>query len=149
MIEGSEGGRRVSLAYGMVGGGEGSFIGDVHRKSIAMDGLAQIKAGCFSQNYENTLSTGEMLGLDKARCYKTFNDMMAAEKEREDKIDFVIIVTPNSSHYAAARAAIEAGIHVVCDKPLATNSREAEELARAAAENFCSVSPTPIPAIPS
>lgn len=140
MIEGGEGAGGVRLTYGMVGGGRGAFIGDVHRKTIALDGLAEIKAGCFSQDFANTLATGEGLGLDKGRCYKTAAEMMEAEGKREDKIDFVIVVTPNSSHFLIAKAALDNGIHVVCDKPLATNMRDAEELARLAKEKgllFC------------
>ena len=131
MIEGQETmGRTAHLRYGMVGGGKGAFIGDVHRKAIAMDGKAQLAAGCFSQSYKNTLETGESLGLDPDRLYKTFEDMLVAEGKREDKIDFVVIATPNSTHYAIAKSAMENGIHVVCEKPLTTNSRDAEDLAR-------------------
>ena len=141
MIEGQESGTYVSrLKYGMVGGGQGSFIGDVHRKAIAMDGHAVLAAGCFSQGFDNTLSTGRMLGLDETRLYRTFAEMMAAEGAREDKIDFVVIVTPNDSHYPIARSALEQGIHVVCDKPLATSSREAEAMDRQARDRdllFC------------
>jgi predicted dehydrogenase len=140
MIEGSEGAKSVSLTYGMVGGGQGAFIGDVHRKAIAMDGLARIAAGCFSQDFNNTLASGERLGLDRKRCYRSYEEMMNAEGRRQDGIDFVIIATPNNSHYPIAKAALENGLHVVCDKPLTTNSREAEELARLAAEKkllFC------------
>ena len=141
MIEGQESGTYVSrLKYGMVGGGQGSFIGDVHRKAIAMDGHAVLAAGCFSQDFDNTLSTGRMLGLDETRLYRTFAEMMAAEGAREDKIDFVVIVTPNDSHYPIARSALEQGIHVVCDKPLATSSREAEAMDQQARDRdllFC------------
>ena len=141
MIEGQETlGKAARLRYGMVGGGRGAFIGDVHRKAIAMDGKAVLVAGCFSQSYENTLETGEFLGLDKSRLYKTYEDMFKAEGKRGDKIDFVIIVTPNNTHYPIAKLAIENGIHVVCDKPLTTTSRDAEELSRLAAKKdlfFC------------
>jgi len=141
MIEGQESGTAASrLKYGMVGGGPGAFIGDVHRKAIAMDGLAELVAGCFSQDLDNTLTTGRMLGLDEARLYPTFTEMMAAEGKREDKIDFVVIATPNDSHYPIAKAALEQGIHVVCDKPLAPSSREAEALDRLARDRdllFC------------
>jgi predicted dehydrogenase len=105
-----------------------------------MDGKAVLVAGCFSQSYENTLETGEFLGLDKSRLYKTYEDMFKAEGKRGDKIDFVIIVTPNNTHYPIAKLAIENGIHVVCDKPLTTTSRDAEELSRLAAKKdlfFC------------
>jgi len=128
------------LKYGMVGGGKGAFIGDVHRKAIAMDGKAEIVAGCFSQSFDNTLETGEFLGLDKERLYKSYQEMLAREGKRQDKINFVIVVTPNDSHYSIAKLALENGIHVVCDKPLAPNSRHAEELAQLAKKKdllFC------------
>jgi len=124
----------------MVGGGQGAFIGDVHRKAIAMDGKAELVAGCFSQDHQNTLATGEMLGLDKDRLYSTFEGMMEAEGKREDKIDFVVIVTPNNTHFAISKLAMENGIHVVCDKPLTTVSADAEKLERLSAKKdllFC------------
>jgi len=141
MIEGQESGKAFSrLRYGMVGGGQGSFIGDVHRKAIAMDGHAELVAGCFSQEVDNTLATGRMLSLDEARLYRTYEEMITSEGQQEDGIDFVVIVTPNDSHYAIAKAALEQGIHVVCDKPLATSSGEAVDLDRLARERdllFC------------
>ena len=141
MIEGSAAPKKTKkLTYGMVGGGQGAFIGDVHRKSIALDGKAELVAGCFSRDHRNTLATGKMLGLDEERLYASFEEMMAAEGQRNDKIDFVVIVTPNSSHFAIAKSAMENGIHVVCDKPLTTDSGDAEELARISADKdlfFC------------
>ncbi len=141
MIEGSASGKKTSkLHYGMVGGGQEAFIGDVHRKAVAMDGKAELVAGCFSRDYKNTLATGEMLGLDKERLYKSFEEMIEAEGKREDKIDFIIIVTPNNTHFPIAKLALQNGIHVVCDKPLTTDSKDAEELERLSAENdllFC------------
>jgi predicted dehydrogenase len=122
----------IKLKYGMVGGGQGAFIGDVHRKSIALDSLAEIAAGCFSRSAENTLATGKVLGVAPERCYKTFVEMAEAEAKRRDKIDFVVIVTPNDTHFAAAKAFLNAGIHVVCDKPLVLEVAEAEELAELA-----------------
>ena len=141
MIEGNAAGVKTKkLTYGMVGGGQGAFIGDVHRKSIALDGKAELVAGCFSQDHQNTLATGKMLGLNEDRLYASFEEMMAAEGKKGDKIDFVVIVTPNSSHFAIAKSAMENGIHVVCDKPLTTESGDAEKLARLSADNdllFC------------
>jgi len=141
MIEGQETLTKVArLKYGMVGGGKGAFIGDVHRKAIAMDGKAELVAGCFSQSYQNTLETGEFWGLNKDRLYKNYIDMIKAEAKRPEKIDFIIIVTPNISHYPIAKLALENGIHIVCDKPLATSSRDAQELAKLAAKKdvlFC------------
>lgn len=121
------------LTYGMIGGGRGAFIGDVHRKAVAMDSKAELVAGCFSQSYENTLATGKAWGIaDESRLYRNFEEMLTEEGKRKDKIHFVIIVTPNNTHYPIARLAMENGIHVVCDKPLTTASRDAEELVRLA-----------------
>jgi predicted dehydrogenase len=112
----------------MVGGGPGSFIGEAHRRSINIDGKAELVAGCFSRSYENTLKRGAELGLAKDRCYASPEEMAKAEAAREDGIDFVVVVTPNASHYSACKAFLEAGIHVACDKPLAVSVAEAEEL---------------------
>jgi predicted dehydrogenase len=135
MIEGQNTPNKVTrLKYAMAGGGKGAFIGDVHRKSIAMDGKAEPTAGCFSRSFENTLETGGFWGLPKDRLYRTASDMIKAEAARtKDRIDFVVIVTPNNDHFAIAKLALENGFSVVCEKPLATSSREAEELGRLAA----------------
>ena len=122
------------LRYGMIGGGPGSFIGDAHRRSINLDGQAELVAGCFSRSYEKTLETGRALGIADERLYHDFEEMARAESAREDKIDFVVIVTPNHSHYAASKAFLEAGIHVSCDKPLCLNSEQANELESLAKE---------------
>jgi predicted dehydrogenase len=136
MIEGSaDSATSGKLRYGMVGGGPGAFIGDVHRKSINLDGLAEIAAGCFSQSYDNTLTTGKGLGIAKDRLYKTFDEMAEAEAKRSDRIDFVVIVTPNSSHYPAIKAFLSRGIPVVCDKPLTVEISEAQELVDLAKKN--------------
>jgi predicted dehydrogenase len=124
-----ESGAAVPLRYGMVGGGRGAFIGDVHRRAIAFDRSAALVAGCFSRTHENTLATGRALGLDASRLYRSFEEMAEAEAARRDGIDFAVIVTPNGSHFAAARAFLSRGIHVACDKPLTLEVAEAEELA--------------------
>lgn len=128
------------LRFGMVGGGTGSFIADVHRKAALFDGQAELAAGCFSSRYERTLETGEKLGLDPERLYRDFNEMAQKEAARPDGIDFVIIATPNHAHYPAAKAFLQSGIHVACDKPLTLRVEEAEELAQLAEEKgllFC------------
>ena len=125
----------AKIRYGMVGGGQGAFIGDVHRKSIALDGKAHLAAGCFSRSQENTVETGRALGLSPDRCYKSFEEMAEAESKRPDKIDFAVIVTPNNTHYAIAKAFLAKGIHVVCDKPLTFEVAEAQELADLAEKN--------------
>ena len=130
MIEGqATGGKSPKLRYGMIGGGQGAFIGDVHRKSIALDGKAEIVCGAFSQSYDNTLATGDSLGLPKERLYRTFAEMIRGEAQRHDRPDFISIVTPNSTHFPAARMALEHGFSVVCEKPLATSSADAADLA--------------------
>lgn len=129
MIEGSAQSSGATLRYGMVGGGQGAFIGDVHRKAIALDGSASLVAGCFSRAHQNTLATGRGLGLPDDRLYRSFEEMAEAEARRKDGIDFVVIVTPNAVHHAAAKAFLSRGIPVVCDKPLVFEVSEAEELA--------------------
>lgn len=122
------------LKYGMVGGGPGSFIGDAHRRAINLDGQADLVAGCFSRTLEKCRQTGEELGVAEDRCYGDFEEMTRTEAARPDGIDFVVIVTPNASHYPACRAFLEAGIHVACDKPLCLTVEQAEELCRLAEE---------------
>jgi predicted dehydrogenase len=141
MIEGQDTlNQAPRLRYGMVGGGPGAFIGDVHRKAIAMDGKAELASGCFSQDFEKTRTLGESLGLPKDRLYPDFQAMLETEASRDDRPDFIVIVTPNSSHHPIARLALEKGFPVVCDKPLTTSLRDAEELAGLAGEKkllFC------------
>lgn len=134
MVEaGKEAGSARRVRYGMVGGGSGAFIGDVHRRAIGLDSLATLVAGCFSRDLANTFTTGRSLGVEDGRCYPSFEAMAAAECSRQDGIDFVVIVTPNALHFPIARTFLEAGINVVCDKPLTLEVAEAEELAALAA----------------
>lgn len=122
------------LNYGMVGGGPGSFIGDAHRKSINIDAMANLVAGCFSRTLEKCQQTGAELGVAADRCYASFDEMAKAEAAREDGIDFAVVVTPNVSHYAVCKAFLEAGINVSCDKPLCLTVEQAEELVALAKE---------------
>lgn len=117
-----------TLKYGMVGGGPDAFIGDAHRKAISIDNSADLVAGCFSRTLEKTKAQGEALRISSDRCYASYREMAEKEAAREDGIDFVVAVTPNSTHYEVCKAFLEAGIHVACDKPLVTESRQAEEL---------------------
>ena len=141
MIEASKGeGGGARLACGMVGGGEGAFIGEVHRKALAFDGKAQIVAGSFSRDMKKTLATGASLGIAEDRLYSSYEEMARSEGKRSDGIDFVSIVTPNNLHFPIAKVFLDNGINVVCDKPLVWSSEEAEELKRIAkAKNllFC------------
>ena len=130
MIQGKDIESIDGLTYGQVGGGEGSFIGPVHRTVISMNGQARIVAGSFSHDYEKTLRTAKQLGISEDRAYKDFREMAEKEGQREDKIDFVVITAPNHLHYEAAKAFLENGINVVCDKPLCFTVEEAEDLIR-------------------
>lgn len=118
------------LKMGMVGGGQGAFIGGVHRMAAALDQQIDLVAGCFSRDYENTKTTGAELYLDPARCYTSYEEM--AEKEAAlpegERIDFVSIVTPNNLHFPVAKKFLESGFHVVCDKPMTYTVEEAREL---------------------
>ena len=125
------------LQFGMVGGGEGAFIGPVHRMAAEMDGLATLVCGAFSAAPEKSVASGmARYGLPAERCYGTYEEMFAAEARRApgDGMDFVIIATPNHLHVPIAMAALRAGFHVVCDKPLALNLDEAQLLSTVLAE---------------
>ena len=120
------------LRMGMVGGGEGAFIGGVHRIAAALDGQIELVAGAFSRDFENTRRTAEKLYLDPARCYRSYDEMATRESALPagERIDFVAIVTPNNLHFPVAKAFLDAGIHVVCDKPMTFTLEEAEQLAK-------------------
>ncbi|MEJ1161896.1 Gfo/Idh/MocA family protein [Prosthecomicrobium sp. N25] len=107
------------VRYGMIGGGEGAFIGAVHRIAARLDGRFALVAGALSSSAEKARRSGRALGLADERSYPDFAAMMAGEAGRPDGIEAVVIVTPNHVHVPAARAALEAGLHVICDKPLA------------------------------
>lgn len=112
----------------MVGGDLGAFIGDVHRKAIAMGERAELKAACFSRDPEKNKAAGLHYALDEDRIYPDYETMAREEGKREDKIDWVSICAPNSAHYRVAKAFLENGISVYCEKPLTFTVEEAEEL---------------------
>lgn len=115
------------IRMGMIGGGHGSFIGQVHRHAAYLDGHIELVCGAFSGNAERSIESGLALGLEKDRCYADFNQMLKAEAALpEDKrMQFVSIVTPNHLHFPAAKAALEAGFHVMSDKPATFSLDEA------------------------
>ena len=130
------------IRYGMVGGGPGAFIGGVHRMAARLDGRFQLVAGAFSADAERSRRMGAELGLDPARVYATYGEMAAAEAALapDQRIEAVSIVTPNHLHHPVAKAFLEAGIPVICDKPLTTTLADAEDLCREAAARdlpFC------------
>ncbi len=116
------------IRLGMVGGGEGAFIGAVHRIAARLDDQYELVAGALSSTAEKARRSGLALGLDPARTYDSFEAMAKAEAERPDGIEAVAIVTPNHVHAPAAMAFLKAGIHVICDKPVTTNSADAKSL---------------------
>ncbi|MGN8153507.1 Gfo/Idh/MocA family protein [Agrobacterium sp. 22094] len=118
--------KRIRL--GMVGGGSGAFIGGVHRMAARLDNRFELVAGALSSTPEKSKASGLELGLDEDRCYGSYEEMAEKESAREDGIDAVAIVTPNHVHYPAAKAFLERGIHVICDKPLTSNLEDAKKL---------------------
>jgi predicted dehydrogenase len=125
------------LRYAMVGGGRDAFIGAVHRQAMALDGEYEMVAGALSSSPEKSLASGRDLGLADDRNHGTWQELLADELRRGpgERIDVVVIVAPNHVHYDAARAFVDAGFHVVCDKPLVHTSAQAEDLvARVAAQ---------------
>ncbi len=121
--------KRPRIRLGMVGGGQGAFIGEVHRMAARLDDRFELLAGALSGDSARAAASAADLGLDPKRSYADFGAMAAAESLLEDGIEAVAIVTPNHLHYPAARAFLEAGIHVICDKPLTVSEEEAEALA--------------------
>jgi len=118
------------IRMGMVGGGQGAFIGGIHRIAAAIDQQIDLVCGAFSSTPEKSLASGKELGLDPGRCYGTFEEMMEKEKSLpvDGRMQFVSIVTPNHMHFPTAKAALEAGFHVLSDKPATFDLPQAKEL---------------------
>lgn len=118
------------IRYGMVGGGPGAFIGEVHRKAAALDGEIELVAGAFSSSPEKSKKQGEALALDPERVYGSYEEMTEKEAAlpEDERIDFVSVVTPNFLHFPICKTFIEAGFNIVCDKPMTTTVEEAEKL---------------------
>ncbi|WP_323014137.1 Gfo/Idh/MocA family oxidoreductase [Devosia sp.] len=127
------GARRIRL--GMVGGGTGAFIGYVHRVASRIDGDYDLVAGALSSRPEIAKESGRNLGLSEDRIYTSYEEMARAEATRPDGIEAVSIVTPNNMHYGPAKAFLEAGIHVICDKPLTSTLDDARKLAEIQPKN--------------
>jgi predicted dehydrogenase len=118
------------LRFGMIGGGRGAFIGGVHRIAAQMDGQSELVAGAFSSDPKRSKESGADLFLDPARVYGSYAEMAKAEACRlaSDRLDFVVIVTPNFQHFPAAKLFLESGFNVVCDKPVTISVAEAKKL---------------------
>src|SRR5947199_10375236 len=120
-------GKDRRLRLGMVGGGPGAFIGAVHRIAARMDDRYELVAAALSSDAERSLAGAKELHIPRA--YRSFEEMASAESKRADGIEVVSILTPNILHHAPAKAFLEAGIHVICDKPLTTTLGDALDLA--------------------
>jgi hypothetical protein len=120
---------RRKLRLGMVGGGPGAFIGGVHRIAARLDGHYELVAGAMASDPARAKAGATSLGIASDRAYGTFEEMAAGEKTRPDRVDAVAIVTPNFAHHAPAKAFLEAGFHVICDKPVTTSLASALDLA--------------------
>ena len=120
----------TTLRMGMVGGGPGAFIGDVHRRAACLDGDVELVAGAFSASPSKSRRKGREIGLRRARTYDSYLDMVERERAlpEEQRIDFVSVVTPNHLHCPVATAFLAAGFHVVCDKPMTLDVPEARRL---------------------
>ena len=115
---------------GMVGGGQGSFIGDVHRRAARIDDGIELVCGAFSSSAERSIASAKALGVPEDRAYKNFEEMIEKESAlgEDMRMDIVSIVTPNHMHFPPAKMALEKGFHVICDKPMTLTLEEAKEL---------------------
>ena len=131
-------GRRLRLA--VIGGGPGSFIGETHRIAARLDGHYDIVAAALSSDPQRGVQAAGALGIAPERAYPSWQGLIEAERRRADPVDVVAVMTPNDSHFAICMAALEAGFHVICDKPIANSLPEARALAdkvRETGAEFC------------
>jgi predicted dehydrogenase len=130
----------TKLKWGMIGGGEGSQIGPAHRLGSGLDDLFEFTAGALDHRAAEGIEYGQRLGLGD-RAYGSWQDMLASESAREDRIDLVTVATPNSTHFEITKAFLEAGFHVLCEKPMTMTVAEGEEIVRVAEKSgkICAV----------
>ncbi|MFO0406873.1 MAG: Gfo/Idh/MocA family protein, partial [Labrys sp. (in: a-proteobacteria)] len=106
------------LAWGLIGGGEGSQIGPVHRIASALDARFDLQAGALDADPARGRDFAQRLGIAPERAYGDWREMLAGERDRSDRLDLVTVATPNATHYPITKAFLEAGIHVLCEKPM-------------------------------
>ena len=123
------------LNWGMIGGGEGSQIGPVHRICAALDGQYAMVAGALDADPAKGIAFAQRLGVAPDRAYGDWREMLAREKDRPDRLDLVTVATPNATHYAITKAFLEAGINVLCEKPMTVTVDEAEDVVATAARS--------------
>lgn len=131
----------AKLNWGMIGGGEGSQIGPAHRLGAQADGLFDFVAGALDHRPEAGRDYATRLGIAPDRAYGDWREMLEGERTRPDRIDLVTVATPNSTHFEITRAFLQAGFHVLCEKPMTMTVEEGEEITRIAAETgrICAV----------
>lgn len=129
------------IGWGLIGGGEGSQIGFAHRAGAEVDGRFGFLAGALDVDPDRARSYGNALGLDPDRAYGNWREMLAGESAREDRLGLVTVATPNATHFEISKAFLEAGFHVLCEKPMTTTVEEARELVAIAAKTggICAV----------
>ena len=120
----------AKLSWGMIGGGEGSQIGPAHRLGAGLDGLFEFTAGALDHRPEEGRQYGQSLGLAADRAYGDWQEMLAGELKRDDRIDLVTVATPNSTHFEITKAFLENGFNVLCEKPMTMTVEEGEEIVR-------------------
>ena len=118
----------TKLRWGMIGGGEGSQIGPAHRLGAGLDGLFAFTAGALDHRPEAGRAYGQRLGLAPDRAYGDWQEMLAGERDREDRVDLVTVATPNATHFEITKAFLQAGFHVLCEKPMTMTVAEGEEI---------------------
>ncbi|WP_432256856.1 Gfo/Idh/MocA family protein [Limimaricola sp. AA108-03] len=131
----------TKLGWGMIGGGEGSQIGPAHRLGAGLDGLFDFRAGALDHRAEAGRDYGQRLGLAPDRAYGDWREMLEGERNRPDRVDLVTVATPNATHFEITKAFLEAGFHVLCEKPMTMTVEEGEEIVRTAraANRICAV----------
>ena len=122
----------TKLKWGLIGGGEGSQIGPAHRLGAGLDGEFEFVAGALDHRPDAGRDYGIRLGLEYDRAYGDWQDMLAGEASRDDRIDLVTVATPNATHFEITKAFLEKGFHVLCEKPMTMTVEEGEEIVKIA-----------------
>lgn len=120
----------AKLKWGMIGGGEGSQIGPAHRLGAGLDGAFEFVAGALDHRPDAGRDYGQRLGLAAERSYGDWREMLAGERDRADRVDLVTVATPNATHFEITKAFLEAGFHVLCEKPMTMTVEEGEEIVK-------------------
>jgi len=125
------------LNWGMIGGGQGSQIGPAHRLGAGLDGAFDFVAGALDHRPDEGRAFGKSLGIADARAYGDWQEMLAGEKDRDDRVDLVTVATPNATHFEITKAFLEAGFNVLCEKPMTMTVEEGEEIVKISRDAGC------------